>query len=166
MNDIPKSDLLRFVERAFKLAQQVVDSGAIEIWTGDKGYDDQNHRPLAREHEVRPLIKHREFTLLHEAWNARLDNNLYHRRNMNETVAAVIKQKFGAFVRSRVWWKQFRERHRITVILTGAGCWIQSLYAAETLSSILSSKRLLSDYRSRRLILIERRRADSNPLSR
>lgn len=28
---------------------------------------------------------------------------------MNETVNAAIKQKFGAFVRSRLWWKQFRE---------------------------------------------------------
>jgi hypothetical protein len=28
---------------------------------------------------------------------------------MSETVNAAIKQKFGAFVRSRLWWKQFRE---------------------------------------------------------
>ncbi|ELZ09105.1 putative transposase [Halovivax asiaticus JCM 14624] len=28
---------------------------------------------------------------------------------MNETVNAAIKQKFGAFVRSHLWWKQFRE---------------------------------------------------------
>ncbi|AFO58533.1 putative transposase [Natrinema sp. J7-2] len=28
---------------------------------------------------------------------------------MNETVNATIKQKSGAFVRSRRWWKQFRE---------------------------------------------------------
>jgi hypothetical protein len=28
---------------------------------------------------------------------------------MNETVNAAIKQKFGAFVWSRRWWKQFRE---------------------------------------------------------
>ena len=41
--------------------------------------------------------------------NARLDSDLYHRRNMNETVNAAIKQKFGVFVRSRLWWKQFRE---------------------------------------------------------
>jgi len=27
----------------------------------------------------------------------------------SETVNAAIKQKFGAFVRSRLWWKQFRE---------------------------------------------------------
>jgi hypothetical protein len=38
-----------------------------------------------------------------------LDSDLYHRRNMNETVNAAIKQKFGVFVRSRLWWKQFRE---------------------------------------------------------
>jgi hypothetical protein len=28
---------------------------------------------------------------------------------MSETVNATIKKKFGAFVRSRRWWKQFRE---------------------------------------------------------
>jgi hypothetical protein len=28
---------------------------------------------------------------------------------MNETVNAAIKQKFSAFVRARLWWKQFRE---------------------------------------------------------
>lgn len=27
---------------------------------------------------------------------------------MNEAVNAAIEQKFGAFVRSRPWWKQFR----------------------------------------------------------
>ncbi|SEL78565.1 hypothetical protein SAMN04488691_10828 [Haloferax larsenii] len=82
---------------------------SIAVLTGDKGYDDQKLRLLARDHDIRPLIKHREFISLHKAWNARLDSNLYHRRNMNETVNAAIKQKFGAFVRSRRWWKQFRE---------------------------------------------------------
>ncbi len=28
---------------------------------------------------------------------------------MNESVNAAIKQKFGAFIRSRRWWKQSRE---------------------------------------------------------
>jgi IS5 family transposase len=79
------------------------------VLTGDKGYDDQKLRRLARNFDIRPLIKHREFTPLHKAWNAHLDSDLYHRRNMNETVNAAIKQKFGAFVRSRLWWKQFRE---------------------------------------------------------
>ena len=63
----------------------------------------------ARAHEIRPLSKHREFPSLHEAWNARPDSDLYHRRNVNETVTATIKQTSGAFVQSRLWWKQFRE---------------------------------------------------------
>ncbi|MFC7060185.1 IS5 family transposase [Halovenus salina] len=94
-----------------QIAPQVVKRNAesITVLTGDKGYDDQKLRHLARDHDVRPLIKHREFSSLHKAWNARLDTDLYHQRNMNETVNAAIKQKFGAFVRSRVWWKQFRE---------------------------------------------------------
>jgi IS5 family transposase len=90
-----------------QIAPQVVkrNAASISVLTGDKGYDDQKLRQLARNHDIRPLIKHREFTPLHKAWNARLDSGLYHRQNMNST----IKQKFGAFVRSRLWWKQFRE---------------------------------------------------------
>ncbi len=94
-----------------QIAPQVVkrNGQSIAVSTGDKGYDDQKLRWLARAHDVRPLIKHREFTPLHKAWNARLDSDLYHRRKMNETVNAAIKQRFGTFVRSRLWWKQFRE---------------------------------------------------------
>ncbi|MFB1064830.1 IS5 family transposase [Natrinema sp. H-ect4] len=94
-----------------KIAPQVVkrNAASITVLTGDKGYDDQKLRQVAHDHDIRPLIKHREFTSLHKAWNARLDSDLYHQRNMNESVNAAIKQKFGAFVRSRRWWKQFRE---------------------------------------------------------
>ncbi len=94
-----------------QITPQVVkrNAASIAVLTGDKGYDDQTLRRLARDHGIRPLIKHWEFTSLHRAWNAPLDSDLYHRRNMNETVNAAIKQKFGAFVRSRLWWKQFRE---------------------------------------------------------
>jgi IS5 family transposase len=94
-----------------QIAPQVVKRNAdtIEVLMGDKGYDDQKLRRIAHEHDVQPLIKHREFTPFHKAWNVRLDTDLYHQRNMNEAVNAVIKQRFGAFVRSPIWWKQFRE---------------------------------------------------------
>mgnify|MGYP002761541269 CR=1 FL=1 len=39
----------------------------IDVLLGDKGYDDQKIRRLARQYEVRPLIKHREFAPLHKA---------------------------------------------------------------------------------------------------
>jgi len=81
----------------------------IDILLGDKGYDDQKIRRLARQHEVRVLIKHREFTSIHKAWNARLDADLYGQRSQSETVNPTLKRKYGAFVRSRHWWKQFRE---------------------------------------------------------
>ncbi len=65
---------------------------SITVLTGDKGYDDQKLRRLARDHDIRPLIRHREFTPLHKAWNARLDSGLYYQRNMNETVNVAIKR--------------------------------------------------------------------------
>ena len=58
----------------------------VTILLGDKGYDDQKIRTLAREDGVRPVIKHREFSSLHKAWNARLDADLYGQRSQNETV--------------------------------------------------------------------------------
>lgn len=33
----------------------------------------------------------------------------YGQRSQSETVNSTIKRKYGAFVRSRRWWKQFRE---------------------------------------------------------
>ena len=81
----------------------------VDILLGDKGYDDQKVRALARSTGVRPLIKHREFSSLQKAWNTRLDADLYGQRSQNETVNSRLKRKYGAFVRSRHWWKQFRE---------------------------------------------------------
>ncbi|MFD1643992.1 IS5 family transposase [Halohasta litorea] len=85
------------------------NTGEVVILLGDKGYDDQKIRALAGKTGVRPLIKHREFLSLHKAWNARLDADLYGQRSQNETVNSRLKRKYGAFVRSRHWWKQFRE---------------------------------------------------------
>jgi len=52
------------------------NTAEVAILLGDKGYDDQKIRALAREENLRPLIKHREFSALHKAWNARLDADL------------------------------------------------------------------------------------------
>ena len=52
-----------------KMALQVVKRNlqSIVVLTGDNGYDDQKLRRFARDHDIRPLIKHREFTSLHKA---------------------------------------------------------------------------------------------------
>jgi IS5 family transposase len=49
----------------------------IKVLIGDKGYDDQKLHHLVRNHDIRPLIKHCEFTPLHKAWNERRDTGLY-----------------------------------------------------------------------------------------
>lgn len=94
-----------------KIAPSLIkrNTGEVAILLGDKGYDDQKVRALAREENLRPLIKHREFSSLHKAWNARLDADLYGQRSQNETVNSRLKRKYGPFIRSRHWWKQFRE---------------------------------------------------------
>ncbi len=55
---------------------------------------------MAHEYGIRPLIKHREFSSLRKAWNARLDSKLYGQRSQSETVNSRLKRKYGAFVRS------------------------------------------------------------------
>ena len=65
----------------------------VAIRLGDKGYDDQKVRAVARDAGVRPLIKHREFSSLHKAWNARLDADLYGQRSQNETVNSSLIRK-------------------------------------------------------------------------
>jgi IS5 family transposase len=77
--------------------------------SGDKGYDDRQIRTLARENDVRPLIRHREFSSLQKAWNARLDTGLHDQRSRSETVSSQLKANYGVLVRSLRWWKQFRE---------------------------------------------------------
>ena len=72
------------------------NAGNVAILLGDKGYDDQKVRGLARDAGVRRLIKHREFSPLHKAWNARLDADLYSQRSQNETVNSGLKRKYGA----------------------------------------------------------------------
>ncbi|QFU84460.1 IS5 family transposase [Natronorubrum aibiense] len=85
------------------------NASEIGVLLGDKGYDDQQIRAMARENGVRPLIKHCDFSSLQKAWNARLDTELYGQRSQSETVNSRFKRRYGAFVRSRRWWKQFRE---------------------------------------------------------
>lgn len=55
------------------------------------------------------MIKHREFTALDKAHNARLDDDLYAQRATVETVFSVLKRRFGKTVRARSWFGQFRE---------------------------------------------------------
>jgi IS5 family transposase len=94
-----------------KIAPSLIkrNTSDVAILLGDKGYDDQKIRALAHEVGVRPIIKHRAFSSLHKAWNARLDADLYGQRSQSETVNSTLKRRYGAFVRSRHWWKQFRE---------------------------------------------------------
>jgi len=58
-----------------QIAPSLVKGNAesIDVLLGNKGQDDQKIRRLARQHEVRSLIKHREFISLHKAWNTYLD---------------------------------------------------------------------------------------------
>ena len=81
----------------------------LNVIAADKGYDDNSLRSLLRENGVRPLIKHREFRPIRTAQNARLDEDLYNRRQIVEAVFRVLDQKYGASLQTRSWYRQFRE---------------------------------------------------------
>jgi IS5 family transposase len=65
----------------------------------DKGYDWSDLRSKLRSNGVRPVIKHREFDSLDAAYNARLDDDVYHRRSVVKTVFRVTASR-GRFTRS------------------------------------------------------------------
>ena len=94
-----------------QIAPQVVarNTDRVDILVADKGYDDQALRDQCRAVGIRPVVRHREFTGLHKAWNARQDDGVYGQRTQSETVNSTIKRRFGSRVRSRVWYVQFRE---------------------------------------------------------
>lgn len=55
------------------------------------------------------MVKHREFDNLDRAHNARLDNDIYHRRSVVESVFATLKQRYSDRLTARTWYGQFRE---------------------------------------------------------
>lgn len=77
--------------------------------TADKGYDWDELRRTLRENGVRPVIKHREFSSLDAAHNARLDDETYHRRSVVESVIRSLKRRFGDTLQARTWFGQYRE---------------------------------------------------------
>ncbi|CCQ33766.1 transposase (IS4-like) [Halorhabdus tiamatea SARL4B] len=85
------------------------NSEQVEILTADKGYDSAEFREYLRSQDVRPVIKHREFSSLDRAHNARLDDEIYGQRVVVESIFAAVKQRFGGTLRARTWFGQFRE---------------------------------------------------------
>ncbi|WP_135806916.1 IS5 family transposase [Halorussus marinus] len=81
----------------------------VETITADKGYDWDEFRHNLREEGVRPVIKHREFSSLDAAHNARIDDETYHRRSVVESVFASLRRRFDDTIRARTWFGQFRE---------------------------------------------------------
>jgi IS5 family transposase len=83
--------------------------GDLRTLAADKGYDDMSFREDLRAVGVRPLIKHRVFAPYDHAHNARVDDELYHRRSTSKSVNSSIKRSHGSAVRARDWYRQFRE---------------------------------------------------------
>lgn len=81
----------------------------IRSLVADKGYDTDELRTPLKAENIRPLIRHRRFTPVDWAANARMDDETYHQRSKVESVFSVIKRKYGDRIRAREWYRQFRE---------------------------------------------------------
>lgn len=81
----------------------------LQTITADKGYDWDDLRKELRDADVRPMIKHREFSPLDIAHNVRHDDDTYHRRSIVESVFFALKRRYGDTLRARTWFGQFRE---------------------------------------------------------
>jgi len=94
-----------------QVGQQVLTRNLdrIQTITADKGYDWDDLREELRGDDIRPVIKHREFSPLDMAHNARHDDDIYHQRSIVEAVFFALKQRYGDTLRARTWFGQFRE---------------------------------------------------------
>ena len=74
-NEILNLHVMTTRKHGSKIALSLIkrNTGEVAIFIGDKRYNDQKIRALAREDGIRPLIKNREFFSLHKVWKARLD---------------------------------------------------------------------------------------------
>jgi IS5 family transposase len=112
------------------------NAGDLRLLIGDKGYDWGALRDYLRANGVRPLIntisynyveisgtpgcrnpsrdysqqyKHRKFTSLDVAHNARMDADLYGQRAISETVNFSIKQRYDSELTATTWYGELRE---------------------------------------------------------
>ena len=94
-----------------QIGEQVIKRNNDDLlsFSGDKGYDWKTLRDELRSRGVRPLIKHREFTHLDKAHNSRMNDDDYNQRWMSETSFSSIKRTLDDGLRSRLWYREFRE---------------------------------------------------------
>lgn len=94
-----------------QIGEQVIKRNIDKITSiaADKGYDWQHLRDKLRENNVRPLIKHRLFKKHDHAHNARIDDKIYNKRTVCESIFWSIKSTLGDSVSARFWYRQFRE---------------------------------------------------------
>ena len=103
----------RILPPTIRKTRQHVD---IEVLAADKGFDAKPIRDWLRKIGVRPLIKHREFTALDKAHNARIKKDDYNQRVKTETVNSSIKRKYTDTLTTKTYWNQVREIHLIALV--------------------------------------------------
>ena len=81
----------------------------IRTVTTDKVFDLAELRDELRENGVQSINKHREFDRLDRAHNARLGDDVYHRRSVVESAFAKLNQCYGDRLTARTWNGQFRD---------------------------------------------------------
>jgi IS5 family transposase len=81
----------------------------LRVLTTDKGYDCNWLREDLRDLDIRPLIKHCLNAPYDYAHNARIDDEIYGQWSMAETVFSSVKRSLGVALRTRSWYREFRE---------------------------------------------------------
>lgn len=99
-----------------KVVLPLTERHRLRILCGDRGYDDSKVRRTLRSRGVRPLIPHREFMSKHKYWNSMMNEKLYHKRSLSETVNSVIKRRYSDTLYSKNWRSQFKEMIFLCVV--------------------------------------------------
>jgi IS5 family transposase len=69
----------------------------------------ERFRHKLRDEGIRQVIKHGGLYSLDATYNSRIDDDVYHRRSIVETISFSLRKRFDSTTRAKTWFGQFQE---------------------------------------------------------
>jgi IS5 family transposase len=88
----------------------------INLLCADRGYDDKKIRDYLKKHGIRTLIPYRVFDKKQVYWNLLMNKKDVHQRSKSETVNSVVKRRYGDYLASKGFWRQYKEAKLLCVV--------------------------------------------------
>jgi transposase len=124
-------------KHALTLLKQCHKTRRSNYYVMDKGYDSEAIHSLTREQlqavAIIPL-RHRKRKRIKGKFRRKMvqefDRNLYHKRNLVETMFSVLKRKYGEEIKARKYWNQIVEI-KLKIIIQNLDRYIKVIYSIQ-----------------------------------